>query len=118
MRFVKPLDEELILRYAAEKKLLVTLEENVLAGGFGSAVAECLADHGVQVPLLRFGIPDRFIEQGTRQELLSLCRLQPQQLAAAILMALGRDCETEHPAEPSGTDGKVRKETPGAGPQA
>ena len=91
MRFVKPLDEALILRYAAEKKLLVTLEENALAGGFGASVLECLADHGAAVPVLRFGIPDRFVEQGTRQELLSLCGLQAEAIAAAILRKLGRE---------------------------
>ena len=64
MRFIKPLDTELLGEMARTKRLLITAEENVLAGGFGSAVAEYLADNGIEVPLLRFGIPDRFIEQG------------------------------------------------------
>ena len=80
MRFIKPLDTELLGEMARTKKLLITAEENVLAGGFGSAVAEYLAE----VPLLRFGIPDRFIEQGTRRELLSLCGLQPDEMAERI----------------------------------
>lgn len=84
MRFIKPLDTELLGEMARTKKLLITAEENVLAGGFGSAVAEYLADHGLEVPLLRFGIPDRFIEQGTRRELLSLCGLQPDEMAERI----------------------------------
>ena len=84
MRFIKPLDTELLGEMARTKKLLITAEENVLAGGFGSAVAEYLADHGIEVPLLRFGIPDRFIEQGTRCELLSLCGLQPDEMAERI----------------------------------
>lgn len=84
MRFIKPLDTELLGEMARTKKLLITAEENVLAGGFGSAVAEYLADHGIEVPLLRFGIPDRFIEQGTRRELLSLCGLQPDEMAERI----------------------------------
>ncbi len=84
MRFIKPLDTELLGEMARTKKLLITAEENVLAGGFGSAVAEYLADHGIEVPLLRFGIPDRFIEQGTRRELLSLCGLQPSEMAERI----------------------------------
>lgn len=84
MRFIKPLDTELLGEMARTKRLLITAEENVLAGGFGSAVAEYLADHGIEVPLLRFGIPDRFIEQGTRCELLSLCGLQPDEMAERI----------------------------------
>ena len=84
MRFIKPLDTELLGEMARTKMLLITAEENVLAGGFGSAVAEYLADHGIEVPLLRFGIPDRFIEQGTRRELLSLCGLQPDEMAERI----------------------------------
>ena len=84
MRFIKPLDTELLGEMARTKRLLITAEENVLAGGFGSAVAEYLADHGIEVPLLRFGIPDRFIEQGTRRELLSLCGLQPDEMAERI----------------------------------
>lgn len=84
MRFIKPLDTELLGEMARTKRLLITAEENVLAGGFGSAVAEFLADHGIEVPLLRFGIPDRFIEQGTRRELLSLCGLQPDEMAERI----------------------------------
>lgn len=84
MRFIKPLDIELLGEMARTKRLLITAEENVLAGGFGSAVAEYLADHGIEVPLLRFGIPDRFIEQGTRRELLSLIGLQPDEMAERI----------------------------------
>ena len=84
MRFIKPLDTELLGEMARTKRLLITAEENVLAGGFGSAVAEYLADHGIEVPLLRFGIPDRFIEQGTRRELLSLCGREPDEMAERI----------------------------------
>lgn len=84
MRFIKPLDTALIDAMAKTKKLIITAEENVLAGGFGSAVVEYLADSGQQVPLVRFGIPDRFIEQGTRKELLSLCGLQPEQMAERV----------------------------------
>ena len=85
MRFVKPLDEELLESILAkEPRLLVTLEENALAGGFGSAVLEYLADHNHLVPTLRFGIADEFVEQGSCPELLELCGLLPQQLADRI----------------------------------
>lgn len=85
MRFIKPLDTALIIRLAQEKKMFVTMEENVLAGGFGSAVLESLSDEGFSVPVLRMGIPDVFIEQGKSQELLELCNLLPGQMAKKIL---------------------------------
>ena len=64
-RFAKPLDAELLSALAAEHELLVTVEEGVLAGGFGSAVWECLNDAGGQVPrILRIGLPDRYVTHG------------------------------------------------------
>jgi 1-deoxy-D-xylulose-5-phosphate synthase len=54
---------------------VVTLEENALAGGFGTAVMECLAERGITVPVLRLGLPDHFIEQGSQAELRSRCGL-------------------------------------------
>ncbi len=81
VRFVKPLDEE-CLRRVAQKKLVVTIEENVLAGGFGSAAAEFFADANLRVPLLRFGVPDKFIEHGAKGELLELCGLTAENIAA------------------------------------
>ncbi len=83
MRFVKPLDEEMLKRHSSAR-LLVTLEENSLLGGFGGAVAEYLADNGQKADLLRLGLPDKFIEQGTQEELLTMCGLQPAQMAAKI----------------------------------
>lgn len=88
MRFVKPLDEELLLQLGADKKLLVTLEENMLAGGFGSAVAEFLLDKGLPARLLRCGLPDAFVEQGSRKELLELVGLTPEAVAAKVLARL------------------------------
>ena len=72
LRFVKPLDEELILRLAATHRALVTVEENVVAGGAGSAINECLAAHGHALPTLNLGIPDRFIEHGSREDCLAV----------------------------------------------
>ena len=90
MRFVKPLDRELLEQVLAKQpKLLVTLEENALAGGFGSAVLEYLADTNHMLPTLRFGIPDEFVEQGSCPELLELCGLLPQQLADRIVEKIG-----------------------------
>ena len=84
MRFVKPLDEALILQMAREHTLLVTVEENAIQGGAGAAVAECLAQHGVSIPLLHLGLPDRFIEQGEHKKLLADCGLD----AAGILRSI------------------------------
>ena len=83
-RFVKPIDTELMKKSARATKLLVTCEEGTLAGGFGSAVAEFLADEKISTPLLRLGIADKFVEQGTRAELLNLCGLTPQKIAQRI----------------------------------
>jgi len=84
MRFVKPLDENLILSLAQRHQLIVTIEENAVAGGAGSAVNECLARHALQIPVLNLGIPDRFVEQGTREQCLSQCGLDSAGILAAI----------------------------------
>jgi len=64
MRYVKPLDEDLVREMAANNTLLVTIEENVVMGGAGSAVLEALEKHGCKVSVLQLGLPDRFIDQG------------------------------------------------------
>src|SRR6185369_2185801 len=71
MRFVKPLDSELVAKLAREHHALVTIEENVIAGGAGSAVAEALATVGIVVPLLQLGLPDAFIDHGDPAQLLA-----------------------------------------------
>jgi 1-deoxy-D-xylulose-5-phosphate synthase len=68
-RFIKPLDETLILEYAQKTNRIMLVEENVVQGGFGSAVLELLTEHGVQVIAEQVGLPDDFIEQGTQGEL-------------------------------------------------
>jgi 1-deoxy-D-xylulose-5-phosphate synthase len=84
MRFVKPMDVELILRLAAEHELLVTVEENTVQGGAGSAVAECLQQNGIAIPLLQLGLPDKFIEQGEPAQMLADCGLDASGLLASI----------------------------------
>jgi 1-deoxy-D-xylulose-5-phosphate synthase len=84
MRFVKPLDEELIIALATRHRALVTIEENATLGGAGSAVGELLAPEGLQVPLLQLGIPDRFIEHGSREGCLLAAGLDAAGLAASI----------------------------------
>jgi 1-deoxy-D-xylulose-5-phosphate synthase len=75
MRFVKPLDEEAILRLALRSRAIVTVEENAVAGGAGSAVSEVLDAAQVLVPRLHLGIPDRFIEHGSREDCLQAAGL-------------------------------------------
>ena len=82
-RFVKPLDTALLDELADTHPRIVTIEENVLAGGFGSAVAEHLADSPVR--LRRFGLPDRFVAHGDRERLLADLGLTPEAIAAAVL---------------------------------
>jgi len=84
MRFVKPLDAELVLRLAREHELLVSVEENTVQGGAGGAVAECLLRHGMTAPLLQLGLPDHFIEQGDHAGLLADCSLDADGLFASI----------------------------------
>ncbi len=84
MRFVKPLDAELVLRLAREHELLVTVEENTVQGGAGSAVAECLLQHGIVIPVLQLGLPDSFIEQGEHAQMLADCGLDAAGMDAAI----------------------------------
>ncbi|HEY0681869.1 MAG TPA: 1-deoxy-D-xylulose-5-phosphate synthase [Steroidobacter sp.] len=84
LRFIKPLDEELIVRVAASHRAIVTVEENVVAGGAGSAITECLAAHGHIPPTLNLGIPDRFIEHGSREDCLAAAGLDMASLETAI----------------------------------
>jgi 1-deoxy-D-xylulose-5-phosphate synthase len=83
-RFVKPLDAELIMSVASKTGRLITVEENALQGGFGSAVLEMLYDNGLQnVKVKRLGIPDRYIEQGSQAQLRKDVGIDAEGIAAA-----------------------------------
>jgi len=85
-RFVKPLDKDLILSLAGQIPKLVTVEENVLQGGFGSAVLECINDNGLsQCRLVRIGIEDGYIEHGPLSKLRSRHRLDAEAIVQAAL---------------------------------
>ena len=75
MRFVKPLDVDLLRELAQSHRLLVTLEENAVAGGAGAGVAEALAALGLTTPVLQLGLPDTFIEHGDPARMLADCGL-------------------------------------------
>jgi 1-deoxy-D-xylulose-5-phosphate synthase len=87
-RFVCPLDTGCILQEAAATRLLVTLEDHVIAGGFGSAVMEMLNEHHCSTPVLRLGWPNQFIEHGTEAILREKYGLTPQAMAESVLKRL------------------------------
>src|SRR5580692_9234349 len=84
MRFVKPLDEKMIVSIAARHRALITIEENAIMGGAGSGVSEVLAAAGLQLPTLHIGIPDRFIEHGTRETCLTRAGLDLAGLSSQV----------------------------------
>ena len=87
-RFVKPLDEDVIVRLGREVQLLVSIEENTIHGGFGSGVLETLSVRGICVPTLQLGVPDRFIAQGNPDEQLRSAELSMEQIYSRILERL------------------------------
>ena len=84
MRFVKPLDRELILQLARTHQGLVTLEDNVVAGGAGSGVAELLSEAGIVLPILHLGLPDSFQHHASREQLLAEAGLDAAGISAAV----------------------------------
>jgi len=85
MRFVKPLDAALVLDLARTHAALVTIEDNAVAGGAGSGVAELLAENDLQVPLLQLGLPDLFLEHASREQLLAEAGIDAAGIRAAIV---------------------------------
>jgi 1-deoxy-D-xylulose-5-phosphate synthase len=94
MRFVKPLDEALIFSLADSHEILVTVEDNAICGGAGSAVNEFLTLNEIQVSVLNLGLPDRFLNHGSREQLLAEAGLDSQGILSAVKTLLNRrDCE-------------------------
>ncbi|MBC8015527.1 MAG: 1-deoxy-D-xylulose-5-phosphate synthase [Sporomusaceae bacterium] len=90
-RFIKPLDEQMIRRFSRDVGIIVTVEDNILAGGFGSAVLEYINEQNLNwVKVLRLGLPDKFIEHGTREQLLEKYRLTADSIAADVSSFLKR----------------------------
>lgn len=88
-RFVKPLDEELILSWAQKCGRVITIEENILAGGFGSGVLELFEKRGICLPVKRLGIDDQFVGHGSRAQVLSCCNLDTDAIIKAALAFSG-----------------------------
>jgi len=84
MRFIKPLDVDLVVQLGRRHHAIITIEENAVQGGAGAAVAEALAAAGIVLPLHLIGIPDRFIEHGSREDCLALAGLDAAGLARQI----------------------------------
>ena len=106
MRFVKPLDTELVARLAREHDALVTVEENVVMGGAGSAVAEALAAQGIETPLLQLGLADAFLDHGDPAQLLADCGLDAVGIAKSITSRFGPrrpEAVAKPAAPPTGT---------------
>ncbi|EJN08744.1 1-deoxy-D-xylulose-5-phosphate synthase [Herbaspirillum sp. YR522] len=91
MRFVKPLDVDLVRQLAADHDALVTVEEGCIMGGAGAAVSEALAAAGIVKPILHLGLPDRFIDHGDAAQLLVQCGLDGAGIAASIVERFGKD---------------------------
>ena len=87
MRFLKPIDEDILHEVGKHFKKVVTVEDGVISGGLGSAVLEFFADHGYDVEVKRIGIPDRFVMHGTIAELRRLCGMDAESIAETLRMA-------------------------------
>ncbi|MBP8101361.1 MAG: 1-deoxy-D-xylulose-5-phosphate synthase, partial [Burkholderiaceae bacterium] len=98
MRWVKPLDVELLLKVAAEHEALVTVEEGAVMGGAGSAVGEALQAAGIVMPLLQLGLPDVFIEHGDPARLLAMQGLDAAGIEASIVRRFAGIIEAGRPA--------------------
>jgi 1-deoxy-D-xylulose-5-phosphate synthase len=85
MRFVKPLDRELVLQLAQSHEGFATVEDNVVAGGAGSGVAELLAAEGIAMPMLHLGLPDAFQHHASREQLLAEAGLDAAGIRASLL---------------------------------
>ena len=85
MRFVKPLDRALILELAKTHDGFVTLEDNVVMGGAGSAIAELLAEENIQLPILHLGLPDDFQHHASREDLLAEAGLDAAGIRASVV---------------------------------
>ena len=97
MRFVKPIDEELIGDMATSHQLIVTIEENTTMGGAGSAVNEFLISANYQIPILNLGLPDKFLEHGKVAEMLANVGLDAGSITSAIKKKL-KDCKIQSEA--------------------
>lgn len=107
MRFVRPLDEARILQLASSHRMFVTIEENVIAGGAGSAINEFLATQDINKPILNLGLPDYFQEHGSREELLQEAGLDSSSILHAIQSFLERHTDIKSSADNKETSSRL-----------
>ena len=93
MRFIKPMDESLLEEIGRRYGKIVTVEDGVRSGGFGSAVLEWMSDHGFSPKITRIGLPDTFVEHGTVEQLRHITGMDADAIAAAIIKATGLQAE-------------------------
>ena len=90
MRFIKPIDETIIVKSAQTHILLVTVEDNTIKGGAGSAVLEVLSKSNIACKTLCLGIPDKFLEHGTQEEIYKICGLDKNGIMNRIVNQIDR----------------------------
>jgi 1-deoxy-D-xylulose-5-phosphate synthase len=91
MRFLKPLDEDILHEVGRRFHHVITVEDGVRSGGLGSAVLEWMADHGYQPEIVRMGLPDNFVEHGEVNELRQIVGLDPESIRKTILAHAGAE---------------------------
>lgn len=89
MRFVKPLDEEMLHEVFSNFEAVITVEDGCIMGGFGSAILEFMIDHGYTSKVKRLGVPDTFIEHGTQAELWALCKYDKEAIVETVKNMIG-----------------------------
>ena len=85
LRFLKPLDEEILDEIGQNFKFVVTIEDGVLKGGMGSAILEYMSDHGYTPTVRRIGLPDSFVQHGTPKELYQICGMDANSIKNVLL---------------------------------
>jgi 1-deoxy-D-xylulose-5-phosphate synthase len=90
LRFVKPLDESMLAEIFEKFNFVLTVEDGVIKGGFGSAVLEFMAEKGYSAHVKVLGVPDRFIEHGTPDQLYKICGIDEDGIIAAVMKMMGR----------------------------
>jgi 1-deoxy-D-xylulose-5-phosphate synthase len=96
MRFVKPLDEEMLHEVFSKYKKVITVEDHAIQGGFGSAVSEFMTDHNYSIAMTRLGVPDRFIEHGEQKELYDECHFDAAAIMNAVRQLVGSEYLVHH----------------------
>ena len=107
MRFLKPLDEDILHEVGQKFKRIVTVEDGVRTGGLGTAVLEWMSDHGYSPSITRLGLPDNFVEHGTVAELRKIVGLDPESIKRAIAGSYVADSGGKSIVAHSGAEGEA-----------